>query len=450
MNIGVRYFILVVGAVVCIHILLSYTHEEYGRVTSITNITSHFRPGQAESTVVDSGDVRIPVQNGNNANPPSPNPPTIHPPKPPTNHKPYVPAKSPTKQPQPQLANATLVILAKNSDADNLVRTIRDIEDRFNRERGYPYVFLTEASSFDAEFKSRISNLIRSKVEYGTIPRDMWDQPGWIDAAKAQQTRTQMDKDGIVFGGSLYHRNMWRFRAGVRAISVYLSTAGTGGLSWSFSFNRLQVATLTVFSPGTHYLCNMDDPFLFMEKNNKVFGFTMTLYEFGSTITSLWGHVKDFMNSHPEHVSEDNAMDYLSDDGGGTYNRCHFWSNFQIGDMDFWRSAAYQDYFKYLDEKGGFYYERWADAPIHSIAAALFARKDQIHFFDEIGYENNPYIHCTQNNTLWAEKKCACGQNRNFDYDGYSRFNATHILFILLSPPISPNPQLGMMRYLWD
>lgn len=33
------------------------------------------------------------------------------------------------------------------------------------------------------------------------------------------------------------------------------------------------------------------------------------------------------------------------------------WSNFEIADMDFWRSPAYQRYFDYLDAQGGFYYE---------------------------------------------------------------------------------------------
>jgi hypothetical protein len=33
------------------------------------------------------------------------------------------------------------------------------------------------------------------------------------------------------------------------------------------------------------------------------------------------------------------------------------WSNFEIADMDFWRSQTYTDYFNYLDSMGGFYYE---------------------------------------------------------------------------------------------
>ena len=33
------------------------------------------------------------------------------------------------------------------------------------------------------------------------------------------------------------------------------------------------------------------------------------------------------------------------------------WSNFEIADMDFWRSEAYQKFFDHLESKGGFYYE---------------------------------------------------------------------------------------------
>jgi alpha 1,2-mannosyltransferase len=68
-------------------------------------------------------------------------------------------------------------------------------------------------------------------------------------------------------------------------------------------------------------------------------------------------------------------MDFISDNGGESYNLCHcrslpipstsrltitldaVWSNFEIGDLDFWRGEAYSKFFDYLDEQGGFYYE---------------------------------------------------------------------------------------------
>ena len=33
------------------------------------------------------------------------------------------------------------------------------------------------------------------------------------------------------------------------------------------------------------------------------------------------------------------------------------WSNFEIGNLDLWRSEAYMKFFDFLDERGGFYYE---------------------------------------------------------------------------------------------
>lgn len=33
------------------------------------------------------------------------------------------------------------------------------------------------------------------------------------------------------------------------------------------------------------------------------------------------------------------------------------WSNFEIGDLNFWRGEAYGKFFDFLDKKGGFYYE---------------------------------------------------------------------------------------------
>jgi alpha 1,2-mannosyltransferase len=91
------------------------------------------------------------------------------------------------------------------------------------------------------------------------------------------------------------------------------------------------------------------------------------------------------------------------------------WSNFEIGDLDFWRGEAYTKYFEHLDQQGGFYYERWGDAPVHSLGASLFARKDQIHFFNEIGYRHEPFQHCPQGD-LHSRGKCWCDSQDNFDY----------------------------------
>ena len=34
------------------------------------------------------------------------------------------------------------------------------------------------------------------------------------------------------------------------------------------------------------------------------------------------------------------------------------------------------------DQSGGFWNERWGDAPVHSLAAGLFLEPEQIHYFE--------------------------------------------------------------------
>ena len=60
-------------------------------------------------------------------------------------------------------------------------------------------------------------------------------------------------------------------------------------------------------------------------------------------------------------------------------------SNHEIADLRFWRSPQYQAFFEYLDLKGGIYYERWGDAPIHSIAVTLFLERSRLHHFWDMG-----------------------------------------------------------------
>lgn len=86
-------------------------------------------------------------------------------------------------------------------------------------------------------------------------------------------------------------------------------------------------------------------------------------------------------------------MPWISSNDGETYNGCHYWSNFEIARVDFWRSEAYRAYFKHLDRAGGFFYERWGDgasagvivfrcsafrAPFHLAAASLMGERDPL------------------------------------------------------------------------
>ncbi|TEB25736.1 alpha-1,2-mannosyltransferase [Coprinellus micaceus] len=295
-------------------------------------------------------------------------------------------------------ANASFVILARNSDLAGTAKSIREIEDRFNSRYRYPYVLLND-EPFDDKFREHISMLTDAKVEFGLIPQKHWKQPEWVDEPTAEAWRDWMVGEGVIYGGE--YRNMCRFNSG-------------------FFFHHPLVQKYRWYwrvEPDVHFHCDLHfDPFVYMEDHNKTYGFTISLYEFPETIRTSVGQ---FTNIYPQYVPADNSLDFISDDGGETYNMCHFWSNFEVADMDFWRGEAYQAYFQYLEIKGGFYYERWGDAPVHSIAAALFLPKDKLHFFDEIGYEHPPFTHCPKQGDNWKKGRCTCDPENNFDdYEG--------------------------------
>jgi mannosyltransferase len=149
-----------------------------------------------------------------------------------------------------------------------------------------------------------------------------------------------------------------------------------------------------------------------MAKHGKTYGYTIALWENGRTAPSLFRKVSDYKKAMsytttslwsammapsyaPWPLRRVLALLRNRDAAGDLWNACHFWSNFEIADMEFFRSSQYRDMFQMLDKDGGFYYERWGDAPVHSLAAALLLRPDQVHHFADFGYQHGTFQYCT-------------------------------------------------------
>ncbi|KAI1100131.1 glycosyltransferase family 15 protein [Jackrogersella minutella] len=300
--------------------------------------------------------------------------------------------------------NATFVSLARNSDVWEIARSIRQVEDRFNRRYNYDWVFLND-KPFDATFKKVTSSLVSGKTYYGEIPHEHWSFPEHIDQDKARKVREDMAQRKIIYGDSVSYRHMCRFESG-----FFFRQPLMMNYEWYW---RVE--------PSIELYCDVHyDPFRFMAENKKKYSFVLSLYEYVETIPTLWDSVKKFMKNYPEHVVEGNSMGFLSDDGGDTYNHCHFWSNFEVGNLDWLRSKAYVDFFESLDMDGGFFYERWGDAPVHSIAAALLLKKEELHFFNDIAYYHVPFTHCPTGEKTRLDLRCHCNPKDNFDWKGYS------------------------------
>ena len=304
--------------------------------------------------------------------------------------------------------NAVIFMLARNSEVDDAIQSISSLESQFNQWFQYPWVFLND-EQWSAEFKDRVRAAIDPSVSvtFDTIDESMWSWPShFLESDKQRARRTwqrmhdAMDEEfqnGTHVTKDSYH-HMCRFNSG-----FFYDHPALKKYKWYW---RVE--------PGVSFTCTVPyDPFRYMAKQNKIYGYTIALYEVGSLIPSFFRDVSDFADARygSKKPALWNAMHepswapwpirryLLSHLGsrnahGDAWNLCHFWSNFEIADLDFFRSQEYRDLFQYLDQRGGFYYERWGDAPVHSLAAALMLQPEQVHYFQDIGYGHQPFQHC--------------------------------------------------------
>lgn len=128
------------------------------------------------------------------------------------------------------------------------------------------------------------------------------------------------------------------------AIRFYRNTSITGEDKHknrlpSFGFVALNVNNFyRRVEPGVHFYCDLDyDPFLFMQKNNKMYSFTVALQEIPETIPTLWEHTLRFAHKNGLKTK---LLRMFGDESG--YNLCHFWSNFEIASLQLWRDERYQ------------------------------------------------------------------------------------------------------------
>ena len=299
---------------------------------------------------------------------------------------------------------ATFVTLARNRDLYSLIESIKSVEDRFNSKFQYDWVFLND-EEFTDEFKNVTTAMISGTTKYGLVPKEHWSFPSWIDQDKAAKVRAEMREKKIIYGDSVSYRHMCRFESGFFYRHPLLAD-----YDWYW---RVE--------PDIRLHCDIDyDVFKFMADNNKKYAFTISIKEYEATIPTLWQTTRDFMALHPEYLPENNMLDFVSDDGGLSYNLCHFWSNFEIASLDLWRGEAYSAYFDYLDKAGGFFYERWGDAPVHSIAASLFLERDQIHHFGDLGYFHVPFHQCPIDDNTRLGNRCDCDPSKDFTWNSYS------------------------------
>ena len=85
----------------------------------------------------------------------------------------------------------------------------QNLEQRFNKDFNYPWLFLNE-EPFTQEFKERTTIATSGKTYYGFVDESMWSYPTWINQTKAAEMRESMS--GLPYGASESYRHMCRFQ----------------------------------------------------------------------------------------------------------------------------------------------------------------------------------------------------------------------------------------------
>ncbi|KAF4119809.1 hypothetical protein GMORB2_4475 [Geosmithia morbida] len=301
-----------------------------------------------------------------------------------------------TTQPR---ANAAFVVLARNKELDGVIQSMKSVERHFNRWYHYPYVFLNDGE-FNETFKETVQKYASSNVEFGKVGPDMWGYPDWADEKVVKEGIAKQGDAAVMYGGLESYHKMCRFYSGF-VIPLH-PTPSAPPPPRSPLFNILLTAVRSFFynhplllkyewywrvEPEITYFCDITyDPFLKMIENNKTYGFTIAVKELRETVPNIFRYASAYkrlnnitsqglweMFVEPQPPSEESRPDensplpeeILQNDPnqntlpeidpeameGEKYNMCHFWSNFEIAKLSWFRSKEYNDFFEMMDRR---------------------------------------------------------------------------------------------------
>lgn len=315
--------------------------------------------------------------------------------------------------------NATFFTLCRNSDMTAMLASIKSVEERFNNRHHYPWVFANNEKFTDI-FKEKVTAAVSGEVTFTTVPPEYWDIPEWVDMRQMSNGMMKLEEAEVLYATSESYRQMCRFNSGffykLKALEPY---------KWYW---RVE--------PDVKFACNLpEDPFLTLSAGDKLYGFTLAMVEIKETITSLWEVTRAHFESRPwwtpvpegsDETIPNTSLGFIEQDIDkrrrvrGQYNYCHYWSNYEVGSLDFFRGEEYNLYFDALDRTGNFFYERWGDAPIHSMALSYLLPPEKIHYFDNTGYHHGKIGNCPRDREYFKEHQCHCNRRTEFSWRSWS------------------------------
>ncbi|KAK1232930.1 hypothetical protein PQX77_003943 [Marasmius sp. AFHP31] len=275
--------------------------------------------------------------------------------------------------------NVVICMLVPPSRLHQATLALKSTENSFNRRLKYPYVlFMTEDEIHEVplEMRAKIDWITEGRASFAALrePED-WGVPESMDKQRVEESLQKI-------GFSTNYRSMCRFYSG-----LFWRHPALAKYDWLWRLDT-----------DIEFHCDIPyDPVQRLIDANALYGFVQVVGDTDSVQLSLAANVSEFLATHnhliPPHVNhgfvwkspESIEKAIQGRAGNDEWTRHCMYNNFEISHKRVWESEVYLKFFSFLDKAGGFFYERWGDAPVHSFGLAMSLNKDQVLQFDDMG-----------------------------------------------------------------
>lgn len=84
-------------------------------------------------------------------------------------------------------------MLVRNWELSGALRSMRSLEDRFNKNYQYDWTFLNDVP-FDQEFIEATTAMASGRTQYALIPAEDWNRPSWINETLFEEALQLMEE----------------------------------------------------------------------------------------------------------------------------------------------------------------------------------------------------------------------------------------------------------------
>lgn len=116
---------------------------------------------------------------------------------------------------------ACVLLLLRESDLKELLPTLRNFENRFNKQFRYPYVIISSPDEppLSSTFQQTVRKLLPegALVEFGQVEEKDWRIPEELDEKVIREGFVEMEKNGVQYAGREGYHHMCRWYSGLFA-----------------------------------------------------------------------------------------------------------------------------------------------------------------------------------------------------------------------------------------